>query len=74
MASRLQRQLQRLTAHLVVALVALVVIGGCGTWAALRMPRWDEQPLGNRAVATTLILVLSAWLATGLAAEIWRLG
>jgi ABC-2 type transport system permease protein len=56
------------------ALIALVVIGGCGTWAALRMPRWDEQPLGNRAVATTLILVLSAWLATGLAAEIWRLG
>ena len=42
MASRLQRQLQRLTAHLVVALVALVVIGGATRvmQAGLACPDW----------------------------------
>ena len=42
MASRLQRQLQLLTAHLVVALVALVVIGGATRvmQAGLACPDW----------------------------------
>jgi len=42
MASRLHRQLQRLTAHLVVALVALVVIGGATRvmQAGLACPDW----------------------------------
>ena len=56
------------------SLLALVIIGACGTWAALRMPRWDEQSLSGREITTTVTLVLSAWLATGVAAELWRLG